>query len=254
MPSAPHSSGLFITGTDTGVGKTLVSCAVIHLLRSRGMDAVGFKPVASGSSAGRWEDPEHLRASSGNCEPLEAICPIRLHAPLAPTLAARHDQRELDLNIARTALGDLRKRHATVIVEGVGGLLVPLDERTLVLDFAAEVGFPVLIVCRAALGTMNHTLLTLRELERAGLNVAGIVINTTRAEDANTVAETRGEIERIAGRKILAVLPFLGAATDAALEWAAAGKELAGQTDVCGLITKSLPPLPPLFKGERTAR
>lgn len=234
--SSPSSTGLFITGTDTGVGKTLVSCAFIYLLRSRGVDAAGFKPVASGSSGGLWEDAENLRAASGNVEPLDAICPLRFHAPLAPTLAARHEQRAVELNAARRALAALRVRRSAVIVEGVGGLLVPLDERTLVLDFAAEAGFPVVIVCRAALGTMNHTLLTLRELERSNVAVAGMVMNTTRAEDAAVVAETRGEMERIAGRKMLAVLPFIPETLPSHERWARAAAEIEKQIDVAALL------------------
>ncbi len=226
------SSGLFITGTDTGVGKTLVSCAIVAHLRSEKIDAVGFKPVASGAVNGRWEDADFLHTASEKCEPLEALCPLRLLRPLAPTLAARHEHRSVNLDLARNALSDLRSRHSTVIVEGVGGLLVPLDERTLVLDFVKELRFPVLVVCRAALGTMNHTLLTLRELERAGLALAGIVMNTTRPEDAAVAEETRGEIERIAGVKIGAVLPYLGALTDPEQRWNAAGAELARQIKI----------------------
>ena len=235
MP-VPSSTGIFITGTDTGVGKTLVSCALVSHLRKNKIDAVGFKPVASGSVNGRWEDADFLHAASEHCEPLDALCPLRFARPLAPTLAARHEQREIELDLARKALAGLRSRHAAVVVEGVGGLLVPLDAKTLVLDFACELKFPVLVVCRAALGTMNHTLLTIRELQRAGLTLAGIVMNTTRPEDAAVAEETRAEIERIAGLKIGAILPFFGADLTPAQRWTAAAGELARQLNIIDLV------------------
>lgn len=202
--------GLFIAGTDTGVGKSLVTCAIVRILREGGIDAVGFKPMATGASAGSWGDANALFEASGKVEPIEKICPLRFAAPLAPTLAARREGIEPDVGIARGTFTGLCARHAVVIVEGIGGVLVPLDRRTLLLDFAAQVGFPVLVVCRAALGTINHTALTVRETERAGLKVMGIIMNTTRPEDAPMVDGAKEEIERITGRKVIAVLPFAG--------------------------------------------
>jgi dethiobiotin synthetase len=206
--TASSQSGLFITGTDTGVGKTLVTCAILRNLRQSKIDAVGFKPSVTGAVDGKWEDAEAIHAASDRCEPLELLCPLRFNQPLAPTLAAFHDRRSPDLAPARAALSELKHRHAMIVVEGVGGALVPLDEKTLVLDFAVECRYPLVLVCRAALGTINHTLLTLREIERAGLTLAGIVMNTTRESDAERAEETRREIERVGGKKIVAVLPY----------------------------------------------
>jgi dethiobiotin synthetase len=208
-PEAHSPRGIFVTATDTGVGKTLLTCALVRMLREQCIDAVGFKPVASGQVNGIWGDAYAIHDASGRCEPLEILCPLRFKLPLAPTLAAWSESVEPDINISHRVLSDLRKRHAYVVVEGVGGLLVPLDRQTLVLDFAKQLGFPVLLVCRAALGTINHTLLTLRELERASLPVAGIIMNVTRAADAAMVDGSKSEIERVSGRKIIAVLPYL---------------------------------------------
>ena len=227
--------GLFITGTDTGVGKSLVACALLRLLRQQGVDAVGFKPVAAGEVQGRYADAEALCEASGRCEPLEKICPVRLALPLAPTVAARQAGREVDLGAARGVFSEFRARHETVIVEGAGGILAPLDRQTLVLDFAAWAALPVLVVCRAGLGTINHTLLTLREILRAGLPLAGLVMNTTCAADAPLAAGAREEIERLGGRKVLALLPYLGA-DEPALERAMAA--LASQVGVQSLLGK----------------
>lgn len=201
--------GLFIMGTDTNVGKTLVSCSLVRWLRAAGIDGVGFKPVATGEVPGEWSDAVGLHEASGCCEPIERICPFRFKLAVAPTIAARHEGIEADINLARWAVSELCSRHKAVIVEGVGGVLAPLDEDTLVLDFAVQLGFPILLVCRASLGTINHTLLSLREIERSQLPLAGIVMNVTQASDMPMVDETIAEIERISKRKISAVIPYL---------------------------------------------
>lgn len=202
--------GLFVTGTDTGVGKTLVSCALLRLLRERGVDAVGFKPVVTGAENGRWEDVEALWEASGRCEPRELIGPLRFLAPMAPVQAAKGEGREPDLGLARGALAELAGRHALVVAEGVGGLLVPLDRKTMLLDFIQATGYPAILVSRAGLGTVNHTLLSLRELERAGVPVAAVIMSVTRSEDAPNARPSIEEIERHSGMRIAALLPYGG--------------------------------------------
>lgn len=207
-------AGLFVTGTDTGVGKTLLTCALVRWLRASGIDGVAFKPVATGDQTGEGADAAVLHEASDRCEPIEKICPFRFKLPAAPTISARHEGVEADINLARWAVSELCQRHKAVIVEGVGGLLVPLDENTLVLDFAAQLKFPILLVCRAALGTINHTLLSMREIERSQLQLAGIVMCVTEPMDMTLVDETRGEIERISKRNIAAVIPYFAPAKD----------------------------------------
>jgi dethiobiotin synthetase len=199
--------GLFVAGTDTGVGKTLVACAIVRLLRERSVDAVGFKAVVTGQEDGKWADAEALHQASEGAEPLEILCPIRLRAPLAPVPAAKEEGATLHLDLARAAWRDLHARHSVVIVEGIGGLLVPLDEKVLQLDFIAELKLPVLLVARAGLGTINHTLLSLRELRRAQVPVAGLILNVTRAEDAANVQHSLPEILRFAGGMVPTVVP-----------------------------------------------
>ena len=134
--------GLFVTGTDTGVGKTLVACAIVRLLREHGKNAVGFKPVATGEVNGSWGDAEALHEASARCEPIEKICPVRFALPLAPTMAAAAERIEPDMSLALSALADLCTRHDTVIVEGIGGILVPLDKKTLVVDLPRRSASP----------------------------------------------------------------------------------------------------------------
>jgi dethiobiotin synthetase len=209
-----EAQGIFVVGTDTGVGKTLVTCALVRLLRESGVDAVGFKPVMTGATQGRWGDAEALREAGGDREPLEHICPLRFHAPLTPSVAAKREGMQPNLDLARSALAGLTNRYAAVVCEGIGGILVPLTDSTLLLDFLAELRFPLVVTARAALGTINHTLLTLRELERARLEIAAVVLSVTRPEDAAVVDETRTEIERFSKRRISAVLDYCGEETN----------------------------------------
>lgn len=210
----PSTQGLFVTGTDTNVGKSLVACAFVRMLREQRIDAVGFKPVATGEVGGSWGDAVALHEASGKVEPIEKICPLRFALPLAPTIAAAREGIDPDVSLARSILANLCGRHDAVIVEGVGGVLCPLDRHTLVVDFAAQIGFPVLVVCPAQLGSINHTLLTIREIERAKLRVAGVIMNVTHPADAPLALGAKEEIERISGSRVLAVLPYFGTSED----------------------------------------
>lgn len=207
--------GLFVVGTDTGVGKTLVACALIRLLREHGVDAVGFKPVATGLRDGRWHDADALYAASGGTEPLEHLCPMRFKAPMAPVQAARREGILPDISLAQSALTELAGRHALVVAEGIGGLLVPLDPTCLVLDFVKRSLFHTILVARAALGTVNHTLLSLRELERAEIPLAALILNVTHAADAENAEPSAEEIASHSRHRVTAVIPFLGGADEA---------------------------------------
>lgn len=201
--------GLFVTATDTGVGKTEVACAILSSVRARGLDAIGMKPAQSGLLAGEPSDAERLLAACGGAEPLEAICPYSLGPPLAPAVAARVEGRELSFARVVAAARALAERHAAVVVEGAGGLLVPLTERESYADLAAALGLPVLVVARAGLGTVNHTALTVEALRRRALPIAGIVLNRTAPEDDPSVPYNAGEIARLTGVAPAAILPFV---------------------------------------------
>jgi dethiobiotin synthetase len=201
--------GLFVTATDTGVGKTEVACALLRAARAAGIDAVGMKPAQSGATAGEPSDAERLRDACGRVEPLEAICPYALRAPLAPAVAARLEGIEISLSSVVDAARALAARHAAVLVEGAGGLLVPLTERESYADLAGALGVPVLVVARAGLGTVNHTALTVEALRRRRLPIAGIVLNRTAPEDDPSVPHNAAEIARLTGIAPAALLPFV---------------------------------------------
>jgi dethiobiotin synthetase len=200
--------GLFVTGTDTGVGKTEVACALLRSARARGIDAVGMKPAQSGVPPGERSDAERLREASDRVEPIEAVCPYTFAAPLAPAVAARLEGRAVSRETILAAVRALSARHAAVVVEGAGGLLVPLWEGGTQADLAVALGLPVLLVGRAGLGTVNHTALTCEALARRGLALAGVVLNRTFPEDDPSVPHNAAEIARLTGARVLATLPF----------------------------------------------
>lgn len=201
--------GLFVTATDTGVGKTEVACALVAGARARGLDAVGMKPAQSGVVPGEPSDAERLLAASGGSEPLDAVCPYSLSAPLAPAVAARLEGREISLASILEAARALAARHEALVVEGAGGLLAPLTDRETFADLAAALGLPVLVVARAGLGTVSHTALTVEALRRRSLAVAGVVLNRTSPEDDPSVPWNAGEIARLTGVAPAAVLPYV---------------------------------------------
>jgi dethiobiotin synthetase len=201
--------GLFVTATDTGVGKTEVACALLAAARAAGLDAVGMKPAQSGVVPGEPSDADRLRAASGAVEPLDAICPYAFAAPLAPAVAARVEGREVSLARVLDAARSLAARHAAIVVEGAGGLLVPLTERETYADLAAALGLPAVVVARAGLGTVNHTALTVEALRRRGLAIAAIVLNRTAPDDDPSVPHNAAEIARLTGIAPVATLPFV---------------------------------------------
>jgi len=218
--------GLFITATDTGVGKTEVACAIVSAAREDGLDVAAMKPAQSGVEPGVPTDADRLRAAAGDRDPPELVCPFSFAPPLAPGVAARLAGVEITIAGLVTAARALASRHAALVVEGAGGLLVPLTPRESYADLAVALGLPVLVVARAGLGTVNHTALTVEALRARGLAVAGVVLNRTSPEDDPSVPHNAAEIERLAGARVLASLPFVRdiAAREANLRSALRGK------------------------------
>lgn len=171
------SPGLFVTGTDTGVGKTLVACAVAAALRARGIDVGAMKPVETGVGPAGPSDAHALAAAAGDGDPLELVCPQRFALAAAPSVAAAEAGGRVDVDAIRRAFDALAGRHEWLVVEGAGGLLVPLRDDFAMADLAGELALPLLVVARAALGTINHTLLTLEAAAARGLRVAGVVVS-----------------------------------------------------------------------------
>ena len=206
------AKGLFVTGTDTDVGKTVIAGGIARVLRDKGQRVGVFKPIASGCRSDRQglvsEDAEFLAHCADSPESLEHICPVRYREPLAPEVAVKRGARPIDFKSVQTYYNRLVTDKDAVIVEGVGGLLVPLAEGFTVADLAKQINLPLLIVSRAGLGTINHTLLTIEVARSRGLRVAGVVINSYVADTATVAEETNpAAIERASGAKVLAIVP-----------------------------------------------
>lgn len=182
------SGGIFVTGTDTGVGKTVVACGLAAWAKEQGISVGVMKPIATGA---RWirkrgrkilvsDDAQQLAKAAGVEDALDLINPICFQEPLAPLSAACRAGNPIRWDRILNAFRTLCRRHAYVIVEGVGGLMVPLTLTMHVADLAQRLNLPLLLVSRPGLGTLNHTLLSLACLRQYGLSLRGIVINHTR--------------------------------------------------------------------------
>lgn len=187
-----------MTGTDTGVGKTLVACALVRALRGRGLDVGVMKPVETGVPPEGPSDARALRAAAAVQDPLAEICPVQLALPAAPNVAAAHAGRSIELPGILEAFGRLAGRHATLVVEGAGGLLVPITDALGMADLAGRLGLPLVVVARAALGTINHTRLTLEAAHARRLPVAGVVVSHSdgalSAADSTNLAALRASL------------------------------------------------------------
>lgn len=179
--SGARAGGVFVAGTDTGVGKTQIACALLHGLAARGLRVAGMKPVAAGATrrSGVWhnEDVEQLRAAGNVDVPTDWINPYCFAPPVAPHLAAR----EAGVSIRMATIARCHSRLAgltdIVVVEGVGGLLVPLGPRLSAADIPLRLDLPVLLVVGLRLGCLNHALLTVEALQARGLRLAGWIAN-----------------------------------------------------------------------------
>lgn len=205
-------SGLFITGTDTGVGKTIVTAALAAVLRERGANVGVMKPVASGCVHRREglvsEDAELLAQAADAPEPLDEICPIRLAEPLAPTVAAARAGTLIDLAPMWAAWRRLKDAHDIMLVEGIGGLLCPVTPAMFVADMAKVFGLPLVIVARPNLGTINHTALTVEAARARRLPIAGIIINRYDPDTADVAQLTApDEIQRACDVPVLGLVP-----------------------------------------------
>ncbi len=208
-----HRPGLFITATDTAVGKTVVTCAIAAALRESGAPVGVCKPIATGCRLEREElvsDDAEAIAHFADCRlPLNIINPVRYHAPLAPAVAAQKTGRPVDDHAIEQALRLLDAEHRITLVEGIGGILVPLDQQRTVLDLAKAIGFPVVVVCRPDLGTLNHTALTCRAIRSAGLMLAGLVINRYEPDSHDdSVADNPRWLAKQNHTRVLATIPY----------------------------------------------
>jgi len=214
---------IFVTGTDTGVGKTFFSCALAALMRAHGYNVGVMKPAETGcvEQDGQWfpDDAWRLKAASGCAEPIERICPYRLADPLAPSIAAERAGMKLDVERILTICREIAAKHDITIVEGAGGLMVPLVGSFTYADFARVAKLPLIVVAANRLGAINHLLLTVEHASCRGLRVLGYVLNQVTAETGLAAVSNREVLAAMTGARCLGEIPFAsGTGSDAILD------------------------------------
>lgn len=205
------AKGIFITGTDTGVGKTYIAGGIAHALRQRGVNVGVMKPAETGCRRSNGKlfpsDAAALLKAAGSRADLDLVNPYRFSRPLAPAVAAELEGKQIYPKRIMRAFHSLSRQHEFIILEGAGGIMVPLTRNYTYLDLACDLCLPVLIVARPSLGTMNHSLLTVNALQQRKVRIAGIVINYAENRKMGTAERTSPQmIERMSGIPILAVI------------------------------------------------
>jgi dethiobiotin synthetase len=211
--------GVFVTGTDTGVGKTVVAGAICAALATRGERVAAFKPVVTGTDEppGDWPpDPELLASAAGAGQAATDVTPVAFGPPLSPHYAAELVGTRIDAAQLRDAACAASAGADALVCEGVGGLLVPLTLDYSLRDLAFDLGLPLVIVARSGLGTINHTLLTVEAARAAGLRVAGIVMTPWPARPEPIERSNRATVERLSGVAVSGLPPASPAALAAA--------------------------------------
>ncbi len=196
---------IFITATDTGVGKTMAAFVLGALLQSKGCSVGVLKPVQCGGN-----DAVFLQKKLNLSDGLDLINPIFVKEPLSPHLSLRRDGRTFDLKMITRAYQELKKRYNILLIEGAGGLMVPLADNYYTADLIKALKAEIIIVARLGLGSINHTLLTINQAQRHGLRIKGILFSTAHSKPLNIAEKTNPrEIERLSGVNVLGTIPYL---------------------------------------------
>ncbi len=200
--------GVFVTGCDTGVGKTVIASAIAASMKAHGLDVGVMKPVASGAKEIEnklvSEDAVYLKKIIDSTDDDDLVNPILLKPPIAPTIAASKAGIPIDIDKILKAYEALTNRHDFVVVEGVGGLMVPIDDTLFVADLARKMDLALVIVTGDYLGAINHTLLTIEYARNRNLRIKGIVINMLKNGGGGLVRE----IEKYSSAPVLGTIPF----------------------------------------------
>lgn len=203
--------GIFVTGTDTGVGKSIVTGFLAKYLREKGCKVVTQKWVQTGSRFSA-DINLHLKimgvSKSLIKEHLDCVCPYIFKLPASPHLAAKAEHKKIKIAKIKKSFKLLSSKFDFVIVEGIGGALVPLNEKHLVIDIAKELGLPVLVVAQNKLGAINHILMTIEVLSKRKMKILGVLFNNCQGQDKLILKDNPDIIRKITGQNILGVLPW----------------------------------------------
>ncbi len=217
------AKGFFITGTDTGVGKTVVAAALIKAIGTFGLKVGGMKPIETGCCREGDvlipSDGMFLKSIAHMDETVNDITPYCFEHPLAPMVAGEIEGISVDVVAITRAFEELAEKYQAIVVEGAGGLLVPISRNYYMLDLAKEFSLPLIVVARPGLGTLNHTLLTVNYAIKEGLQVAGIIINYTYPPEDNMAEKTNPQIfKKISSVPLIGIFPYMCAMSDEEFE------------------------------------
>ena len=205
--------GVFITGTDTEVGKTVIAAGLASAIKAKGIDVGIMKPVVTGATRNKGglisDDVQFLLSAIESHDENDLVNPVALELPLAPLVASRLEEYDIDIRKIQDAFSKLTKKHDFIVVEGIGGILVPIKEDYCVSDMIKDMGLPVIVVSRPGLGTINHTLLTIREAQSRGIEVMGFIINGANKEETGIAERTNPKIiQELSRVPLLGIFPF----------------------------------------------
>ena len=202
-------TGIFITGTDTNIGKTVIAAGLAGALKNKGYSVGVMKAVQSGAGIRNGKlyspDAELMMQVIETKDEIELTCPYLLKEAMAPGVAAEIEGLEIDFDIIKSAYKELEKRHDIVIVEGAGGIAVPIKKRFLISDLIKYMDIPVIIVARAGLGTINHSFLTIEYAKRSGIKIIGIIINDYRGGAVEE--KSPGAISELTRIPVIGIIP-----------------------------------------------
>jgi len=215
---------IFITGTDTGVGKTALTAILLKIMHEQGMDAIPMKPVQTGCEVRDGEliapDLEYALSLAGlnpSIKERKQMCPYRFEPACSPHLAGQESGQRMDIDKIKEYYAQLKANHELVIVEGAGGVLVPLNESRTMLDLMKALGLPVILAARPGLGTLNHTLLSLQALRNAGLSIIAVVLIDTEQRNWGLIEQDNMKVIREMGQTaVVTHLPYLA---DITTQW-----------------------------------
>lgn len=215
--------GFFITGTDTGVGKTIIAGALIRAIHLFGMKPCGMKPIESGCGKEGDvlipDDGMFLKQTAHMEEPISIVTPCCFENPLAPLAASEIEGKNVNISEIKKAFYKLSKKYDAVVVEGVGGLLVPIRKNYSVCELAKELGLPLIVVAKPGLGTLNHIMLTVNYARKEGLEVAGVIINYSQSPENSLAEKTNPQLlMKICPVPLLGIFPCLRNIDEESLE------------------------------------
>lgn len=203
--SRPQKKGIFIAGTDTGVGKTWVTCALAKAFKKNGLRVAGLKPFQSGS----WEDSQKIKRATKSSLSLNQITPFYFRHPLAPYSSLQIEKKSIQPQKIKSLYEPIIQTHDLTLIEGVGGALVPITHNFFCIDIPKLLNIPTLLVARLSLGTLNHTLLTIEAFKKRNLKIKGIILNAYPIRKKDLACQTNPSVLKKIGKiPILGILPY----------------------------------------------